>query len=54
MKNKYYVSFVVIYSEFVEAESFEEAAEKVENNCPYDIDSPTYVVNEDTGEEREM
>jgi hypothetical protein len=54
MANIYSVSFMVVYSGCVEAESFEEAVEEVERNCPYDIDGSAYVVNETTGEEREM
>lgn len=34
--NKYFVSLEVIYSDTVEADSEEEAVEKVMNNCPYD------------------
>lgn len=47
---KYHVSYMVIYSEVVEAESAEEAAEIVEKNCPYDIDGGAFVVDKETGE----
>ena len=36
--SKYYVSIDVVYSETVEAESEEEALQKVINNCDFDID----------------
>lgn len=48
---KYYVSYMVIYSEVVKAESAEEAAEIVEHDCPYDIDGGAFIVDQDTGEE---
>lgn len=50
----YYVSYMVIYSESVDANSFEETAEFVANNCPYDIDGPAYVVAIESQEEREI
>lgn len=48
---EYHVSYMVIYSEVVEAESAEEAAEIVERNCPYDVDGGAFVVDKETGEE---
>lgn len=48
---EYHVSYMVIYSEVVEAESAEEAAEIVAHNCPYDVDGGAFVVNKKTGEE---
>ena len=47
---KYFVSYMVVYGDTVEADSPEEAAEFVANNCPFDIDSGAFVTNEDTGE----
>ena len=51
---EYYVSYMVVYSESVDADSFKEAAEFVANNCPYDIDGPAYVTEIESGEEREI
>lgn len=48
---EYHVSYMVIYSEVVEAESPEEAAEIVEKNCPYDVDGGAFIVDKETGEE---
>ena len=50
----YAVSYMVVYTEVVEAESFEEAAEIVAKNCPYDIDGSAWVTCEETGEEAEV
>jgi hypothetical protein len=50
----YTVSYMVIYTETVEAESFEEAADIVANNCLYDIDGSAWVTCEETGEEAEI
>lgn len=50
----YNVTYTVLYSESVLANSPEEAADIVENNCPYDIDGYAYVVDIDSGEEWEM
>ena len=49
--SEYSVSYMVIYSDTVEAESPEEAAEMVQLSCPYDVDGEAYVVNQETGEE---
>lgn len=51
---KYHVSFMCIYSDEVEADSPEEAADLVESWCPYDIDGSAWVTNKDTGEESEV
>lgn len=48
---EYHVSYTVVYSEVVDAESPEEAAEIVARNCPYDIDGGAFVVDKETGEE---
>lgn len=51
---KFYVNAMVVYGEYVEAESFEEAAFKFSESCPYDIEPDTiYAYNEDTGEEKQ-
>lgn len=47
---EYHVSYMVVYSEVVEAESPEEAAEIVEKNCPYDVDGGAFIVDQETGE----
>ena len=52
--NEYHVAYMCVYSEVVEAESPEEAANIVAMNCPYDIDGSAWVTNEDTGEECEI
>lgn len=52
--NEYFVSYMCIYSDTVEAESPEEAAEIVANNCPYDVDGWAFVRNIGTGEEFEI
>lgn len=51
---EYSVSYMVVYSDTVEAESPEEAADMVQWSCPYDVDGLAYVVNEETGEEWEL
>lgn len=48
--SEYTVSYMVVYTETVEADSPEEAAEIVQNNCPYDVSGAASVTNEDTGE----
>lgn len=52
--DEYFVSYMCIYSDTVEAESPEEAAEIVANNCPYDIDGLAHVINLSTDEEFEI
>ena len=49
--DEYYVSYMVVYSEVVRAESPEKAAEIVENNCPYDVDGTAHVTKISTDEE---
>ena len=51
---KYFVSFMCVYSDEVEAESPEEAAEIVGNNCPLDIDGSAYVTDIETDEQFEV
>lgn len=51
---RYVVSYMVVYTECVEAESPKEAAEKVEKSCPYDIEGSAWVTNENTREEWEI
>lgn len=48
---EYTVSYMVIYTETVEANSPKEAADKVEADCPYDVDGLAHVTDEETGEE---
>lgn len=50
----YSVSYTVLYSDLVEAESPEEAVEIVANNCPYDVGGEAHVVKEETGEEWDL
>ena len=52
--DEYLVSYMCIYYNTVEAESPEEAAEIVSNDCPYDIDGLAFVRNIGTGEEFEI
>lgn len=51
---KYYVSFMCVYSEEIEAESPEEAAEIVSGNCPLDIDGLACVTDLETDEQFEV
>jgi hypothetical protein len=51
---EYHVSYMVIYSEVVDANSPEEAAEMVCDNCSYDVDGDAWVTNLETGEEYEV
>ena len=51
---RYYVSYMVVYSEEVEADSPEEAADMVANECPYDIDGAAAVTDVDTDEQVEV
>jgi hypothetical protein len=48
---EYHVAYMCVYSDVVEADSPEEAADKVERDCPYDIDGLAHVVRIDTDEE---
>ena len=52
--NEYFVSYMCIYSQKVEADCPEEAADIGANDCPYDIDGNAYVVDVNTGEEFEV
>lgn len=47
---EYNVAYMVVYSETVEADSPEEAAEIVRYNCPYDVSGAAAVTDEETGE----
>lgn len=51
---KYFVSFMCIYSDEVETENPEEAAEIVSNDCPFDIDGSACVTDMETGEQYEI
>lgn len=51
---KYFVSFMCVYSDEVEAETPEEAASIVERDCPYDIDGVGYVTDMETDEQYEV
>lgn len=50
--SKYLVSAMCIVSMDFEADSFEEAAEKFEEQCYYDIDGELAVTNMDTEEQK--
>ena len=52
--SRYYVSYMVVYGEEVEADSPEEAADIVAQNCPYDIDGVAAVTDLDTDEQVEV
>lgn len=47
---KYFVSYMVVYSDTVEADSPEEAADMVADDCLFDIDGSAFVTNQNTGE----
>ena len=47
---EYHVAYMVCYSDIVYAESPEEAAKIVAQNCPYDIDGVAAVSRIDTDE----
>ena len=47
---EYFVSYMVVYGDTVEADSPEEAADMVAAECPYDIDGYAHVTNQETGE----
>ena len=51
---RYYVSYMVVYSEEVEADTPEEAADIVAQNCQYDIDGAAAVTDVDTDEQVEV
>lgn len=48
--SKYFVSYMVVYYDTVEADSPEEAADMVADDCPFDVDGGALVTNQDTGE----
>lgn len=52
--SKYHVSFMCVYSDVVEADSPEEAADIVEQNCEYDIDGNPVVTDIETDEQFEL
>ena len=52
--SRYYVSYMVVYSDEVEADSPEEAADIVAKNCFYDIDGAAAVTNLETDEQVEV
>ena len=51
---EYNVAYMVVYSEVVEANSPEEAADIVMNNCPYDVDGLACVTDLETDEQFEV
>ena len=51
---EYHVSYMCIYSEIVMADSPKEAADMVEQSCPYDVDGLAWVTDTETGEEFEV
>jgi hypothetical protein len=48
--SEYHVAYMCVYSDVVEADSPEEAAEIVARECPYDIDGAAEVTRIDTDE----
>lgn len=52
--SKYHVSFMCVYSDVVEADSPEEAADIVAKNCEYDIDGNAVVTDIETDEQFEL
>lgn len=51
---EYNVAYMVVYSRVVEADSPEEAADIVANNCPYDVDGLACVTDLETGKYYEV
>lgn len=51
---EYFVSYMVVYSDTVKADSPEEAAQIVANSCPYDVAGEASVIDNKTGEEYEI
>ena len=47
---EYHVAYMVVYSDVVEADSPEEAANIVQESCPYDVDGFAAVTRIDTDE----
>lgn len=54
MLKEYNVSFMVVWSEHVEAESPEEAVDIAVRDCPYDGIDNIFAVDIETGEEFEF
>ena len=52
--SKYFVSFMCVYSDEVEAETPKDAADIVERDCPYDVDGLACVTDMETGEQFEV
>ena len=52
--SKYHVAYMCVFSDVVEADSPEEAAQIVEQECPFDIDGAAYVTRIDTDEQWEI
>ena len=53
--DKYTVTLTCIYTTTVEAESFREAVNLADIECPYDSDgNGAWVINQTTGEEKEV
>ena len=52
--SEYHVAYMCIFSDVVEADSPEEAAKIVEQECPLDIDGAAYVTRIDTDEQWEI
>lgn len=51
---RYYVSYMVVYGDEVEADTPEEAANIVASKCPYDVDGAAAVTDLDTDEQVEV
>ena len=51
---KYNVAYMVVYSDVVEADNPEKAANMVANDCPYDVDGLACVTDLETGEQFEV
>lgn len=47
---EYFVAYMVVYGDTVDADSPEEAADMVAAECPYDVDGCAHVTNQETGE----
>lgn len=52
--SKYHVAYMCVYSDVVEADSPEEAADIVAQNCPYDIDGNPFITDIETGDQFEL
>ena len=51
---EYHVAYMCVYSDVVEADTPEEAAEMVAESCPFDIDGEAFITRIDTDETWEM